>query len=73
MLFFVFPPRFRLAFPEFVANARVNSRRLVTAFDLHRTWRHLLHLKSNADGTKGAESVEWKREKGRGEGLLSFA
>ena len=60
MLFFVFPPRFRRAFPHFLDNIRVNSRRLVTAFDLHHTWRHLLHLKSTADGSLGVESAAWR-------------
>ena len=45
--FVVFPKWFEKRFPQLVANVRVNSRRLVTAFDLHRTLQHLLHLQTN--------------------------
>ena len=42
--FVVFPKWFEKQFPQLVANVRLNSRRLVTAFDIHRTLQHLLHL-----------------------------
>ena len=49
--FFVrFPVWFEQQFPELVANVRLNARRLITAFDLHKTLQHLLHLQTSTDG-----------------------
>ena len=46
--FLVFPPFFKARFPELVANARGNAHRLVTAYDIHKTLQHLLHLQTRS-------------------------
>ena len=48
-LFFVVPPWFEKQFPELVANIRFNAERLVTAFDIHKTLQHLLHLQTSSE------------------------
>ena len=46
--FLVFPPFFKDRFPELVANTRGDARRLVTAYDIHKTLQHLLHLQTQS-------------------------
>ena len=45
-LFVSFPSWFERQFPRLVANVRLNAKRLVTAYDIHKTLRHLLHLQT---------------------------
>merc|ERR1711990_1077586 len=47
-----FPPWFHRRWPELVANARRNARRLVTSFDIHKTAQHLLYLQTSDATTK---------------------
>ena len=46
--FIVFPKWFEDQFPQLVANVRINARRLITGFDIHRTLQHFLHLQTKA-------------------------
>merc|ERR1712048_1314361 len=54
-LFVAFPAWFEERFPKLVANVRLNSRRLVTPFDIHKTLRHLLHLQTE-------NAAEWSND-----------
>ena len=56
-LFLVIPPRLKKLLPDLVVNARNNVRRLVTAFDIHKTLQHLLHLQ-----TTNKSSESWSNE-----------
>ena len=56
-LFLVIPPRLKKLLPDLVVNAHNNVRRLVTAFDFHKTLQHLLHLQ-----TPNNSSESWSNE-----------
>ena len=54
--FLVLPPFFKSQFPELVANAAGNTRRLMTAFDIHKTLQHLLHLQTSSTPWSNADA-----------------
>lgn len=53
-LFLLLPKWFKEQFPQFVANAKLNTQRLVSTFDIHKTLEHLLHIQTNAS--------EWRND-----------
>ena len=55
--FLVFPPFFKARNPELVANARGNAHRLVTAYDIHKTLKHLLHLQTRSTSWSNDEDA----------------
>ena len=61
-MFISFPTWFEKQFPELVANVRRNANRLVTAYDIHKTLQHFLHMQT--------EETPWKNDFPDKDGLV---
>ncbi|XP_063698162.1 uncharacterized protein LOC134829096 [Culicoides brevitarsis] len=58
LIFFSLPEWFKIEYPEFAKNLKVNADRLTTPFDFHMTLNHILSLSADSNNTNDKKYAE---------------